>query len=173
LGPNNPDLAAPLANLASLYSDVGMYAESEPYYLRALGIYENQLGEDHPSVSKYGLYNLAMLHVAMNQADQAVREFDRSRRIVRKQAAQVLPLLAPQEQLDFLDRVDSMNFHAAMSLGLDYSEDPSIAAFTASWLANGKAVAQETLTERARLEQDIGNPKLQPIVKRLQRYVRI
>ena len=44
LGPDHPDVAQTLNNLALLYYNQGRYAEAEPLYKRALAIYEKALG---------------------------------------------------------------------------------------------------------------------------------
>ena len=49
MGPDHPDTASSLNNLALLYQDQGKYAEAEPLYQRALAICEQQLGASHPS----------------------------------------------------------------------------------------------------------------------------
>ena len=44
LGPNHPDLATTISNLAALYNNQGKYAEAEPLYKRSLAIQEKVLG---------------------------------------------------------------------------------------------------------------------------------
>jgi CHAT domain-containing protein/Tfp pilus assembly protein PilF len=61
LGPDHPDLAAPLNNLAGLYDIRGRYADAEPLYKRSLALREKALGPDHPDVAM-SLNNLAMLY---------------------------------------------------------------------------------------------------------------
>src|SRR2546422_10812580 len=51
LGPDHPDVAASLNNLALLYRTKGQYAQAEPLYQRSLAISEKALGPDHPSVA--------------------------------------------------------------------------------------------------------------------------
>jgi tetratricopeptide (TPR) repeat protein len=51
LGPDNPDVAIALNNLAELYYNQGRYEEAEPLYKRALKILEDTLGPDHPEVA--------------------------------------------------------------------------------------------------------------------------
>ena len=51
LGPDHPDVAKALNNLAVLYQKQGRYAEAEPLYKRALAIREKALGPDHPDVA--------------------------------------------------------------------------------------------------------------------------
>ena len=50
LGPNHPDVAENLNDLAKLYFKQGKYNEALPLYERALKITEKALGPDHPSV---------------------------------------------------------------------------------------------------------------------------
>ena len=47
LGPEHPDTAQALNNLAVLYDSMGDYAKAEPLYQRALKIKEKALGPDH------------------------------------------------------------------------------------------------------------------------------
>ncbi len=60
LGPEHPDVAASLNNLAGLYKVQGHYAEAEPLYKRSLAINEKALGPEHPDVAA-SLNNLAEL----------------------------------------------------------------------------------------------------------------
>ena len=61
LGPEHPDVATSLNNLAALYESQGRYAEAEPLYKRALAIREKALGPEHPDVAT-SLNNLAVLY---------------------------------------------------------------------------------------------------------------
>jgi hypothetical protein len=47
-GPDDPDVASSLNNLALLYHTQGKYAEAQPLYQRSLAICEKVLGPDHP-----------------------------------------------------------------------------------------------------------------------------
>ena len=61
LGPEHPDVAMSLNNLAALYRNQGAYAKAEPLYERALAIREKALGPEHPDVAT-SLNNLAVLY---------------------------------------------------------------------------------------------------------------
>ena len=61
LGPDHPDVATSLNNLAVLYHTQGQYAQAEPLYKRSLAIREKALGPDHPDVAT-SLNNLAVLY---------------------------------------------------------------------------------------------------------------
>src|SRR5437870_5060886 len=51
-GPDHPDVARDLNNLAELYYNQGQYEQAEPLFKRALAIREKGLGSDHPTQLK-------------------------------------------------------------------------------------------------------------------------
>ena len=51
LGPDHPDVATSVNNLAQLYRTQGRYAEAERLFKRALTINEKALGPAHPNVA--------------------------------------------------------------------------------------------------------------------------
>jgi CHAT domain-containing protein/Tfp pilus assembly protein PilF len=71
LGPDHPDVAASLNNVALLYFSQGDYPKAEPVYQRALAIREKALSPDHPDVAAM-LHNLANLY--FTQGDYAKAE---------------------------------------------------------------------------------------------------
>ena len=66
LGPEHPEVATALNNLAVIYRAQGRYAEAEPLYNRALAISEKALGPEHPDVA-IRLNNLAVLYRAQGR----------------------------------------------------------------------------------------------------------
>ena len=66
LGPEHPDVAQSLNNLAGLYQAQGQYAKAEPLHQRALAIREKALDPDHPDVAE-SLNNLALLYKTQGQ----------------------------------------------------------------------------------------------------------
>ena len=50
MGPQHPDVAMTLSNLAVLYTSLGRYADAEALYQRALPLFEQALGPTHPHV---------------------------------------------------------------------------------------------------------------------------
>jgi tetratricopeptide (TPR) repeat protein len=79
-GPNDPNTAALLDNLALLYQAQGHYAEAEPLYQRSLAIREKALGPDHPDVAG-SLENYAALLRQTARADEAERMEARAKAI--------------------------------------------------------------------------------------------
>jgi tetratricopeptide (TPR) repeat protein len=77
-GPDHPNLATSLNNLAELYRRLqGKYAAAEPLYQRALAIYEKALGPDHPDVAT-SLNNLALLYYTQGKYAEAEPLFKRA-----------------------------------------------------------------------------------------------
>ncbi|GHO62320.1 hypothetical protein KSC_012120 [Ktedonobacter sp. SOSP1-52] len=77
LGPEHPDTATSLNNLASLYEHQGKYEQAEPLYQRALTIWEQVLGPEHPQTAT-GLNNLAGLYASQGKYEQAKPLFQRA-----------------------------------------------------------------------------------------------
>ncbi|RXK82136.1 tetratricopeptide repeat protein [Chlorobaculum sp. 24CR] len=77
LGPEYPDVAASLNNLAVLLSDQGNYTEAEPLFRRAFAIREKVLGPNHPDVAT-DLNNLALLLKTQGKYDEAGLLFRRA-----------------------------------------------------------------------------------------------
>ena len=69
-GPDHPNVATDLNNLALLLQATNRLAEAEPLMRRALAIDEKSFGPDHPNVAT-GLNNLAVLLRATNRLAEA------------------------------------------------------------------------------------------------------
>jgi Tfp pilus assembly protein PilF len=70
LGPDHPDVATSLHNLAWVYSREGKYKMAEPLYKRALAIKEQALGPNSPDVAT-GLENYVCLLRKTNRMEEA------------------------------------------------------------------------------------------------------
>jgi tetratricopeptide (TPR) repeat protein len=70
LGPDHPNVAASLNNLASLYYAQGAYAKAEPLCRRSLALREKALGPDHPDVA-LSLENYAALLRKLDRTAEA------------------------------------------------------------------------------------------------------
>jgi tetratricopeptide (TPR) repeat protein len=82
-GPDHPDTAPSLNNLAELYNIQGKYDLAEPLYKRALAIDEKALGPDHPSTAT-SLHNLAKLYYTQGKYDLAEPLYKRALAILEK-----------------------------------------------------------------------------------------
>jgi CHAT domain-containing protein/Tfp pilus assembly protein PilF len=167
LGKDHPDVAQSLNNLAGLYDDMGAEAKAEPLYKRSLEIYEAKLGKDHPDVA-LSLNNLALLYAATGEPGKASPLFDRARRGARHHLASVLPALSDADKAAFFKNTTARNnLEAALSLGLAQWGDADLAARSATWLLNGKAVDQESLASSLLLARQSGDPAVGKLSARL------
>ena len=80
LGPEHPNVAIRLNNLAQLYQATNRLKEAEPLMERALKIDEASLGKNHPNVA-IRLNNLAALYQATNRFAQAEPLMERALKI--------------------------------------------------------------------------------------------
>ncbi len=83
LGPENPDLASYINNLANLYRKQGKYEQAEPLFQRAITIGEKMLGPEHPKLATR-LNNLAELYRKQGKYEQAEPLYQRALAIYKK-----------------------------------------------------------------------------------------
>jgi CHAT domain-containing protein/Tfp pilus assembly protein PilF len=159
LGDKHPDTAMSLDSLGLLHKAMGDFSAARSYCERALAIRREMLGDKHPDTAK-SLGNLCMLSAVLNDLPAAAQLKDEERHVVRRHVARVLPGLAERQQLVFLQSRDEGPFHASLSLGLHEHANPALAALSAGWLANGKALAHEALAERTLRIGDSRDPKV-------------
>jgi tetratricopeptide (TPR) repeat protein len=83
VGPEHPEVAIDLNNLAALYEAQGKYVEAEPLYERSLAILEKALGPNHPLLAQI-LENCAALLRDTGRSDEAVKMEARAKAIRAK-----------------------------------------------------------------------------------------
>jgi tetratricopeptide (TPR) repeat protein len=93
LGPEHPNVAQSLNNLAELYRSQGKYAEADPLYQRSLAINEKALGPEHPNVAQ-NLSNLAALYHNQGKYAEAEPLYQRSLAVCEKVLGPEHPNLA-------------------------------------------------------------------------------
>ena len=70
LGPEHPDVAVSLANLAEVYAAQRKYAQAEPLFVRSLAIVEKLCGPDAPETAR-SLGDLAAFYRASGKPKKA------------------------------------------------------------------------------------------------------
>jgi tetratricopeptide (TPR) repeat protein len=97
VGPDHPNVATSLHNLAALYRTQGDYAQAEPLFKRSLAIIEKALGPDHPNVATV-LENLAVLYRATKRGSEAEALEQRAAKIraVNRGRSAARPLAEPE-----------------------------------------------------------------------------
>jgi len=167
LGEEHVDTSIALNNLGNLLQEQGDVAAARGYLEQSLKIKRKILGDDNPGTATV-LNNLFVLEAAQGNGETAAKFADDCRRGLRRHIARVLPALSEREQLLFLKKSESGNFHRALSLALAFPEDRRIADLSAGWLLNGKAVGYAALGEQALLARDLNDPQLAALARRLQ-----
>nr|MBP9089826.1 tetratricopeptide repeat protein [bacterium] len=92
-GPDHPDVASSLNNLAELYRTQGRYADAEPLFKRSIAIRESKLGAEHPNVAT-SLNGLALLYKTQGRYADAEPLYKRSLAILEKVNGQDHPDVA-------------------------------------------------------------------------------
>jgi CHAT domain-containing protein/Tfp pilus assembly protein PilF len=93
LGPEHPDVAQSLSNLAFLFSSMGDYDGAEPLFQRAVAIAEKALGREHPILSVY-LENLGNVYIEMQNYARAEPLYRRVLTIREKALGEEHPLVS-------------------------------------------------------------------------------
>ncbi len=166
-GENHVIVASAINDLALYYNDAEKFELAESMFERSRKIYESIFGSNYHRLADTTWRNLALVHEAQNQSVRASDDFDHARRIVRKHVATVLPMLNEKEQLAFMQRTSRSELFLALTLGWKHPHDPQIAARSANWLANDKAVTQETLVQQTILARDSKDPRATELLPRL------
>ncbi len=113
LGPDHPEIATTLSNLAVLYGTQGRYVEAESLHKRALAIEEKKLGLDHPGVATT-LNNLAALYLLQGQVTRAEQLYRRTLTIREKKLGSDHPHTAtPLRGLAFVHKEQGRYTQAA------------------------------------------------------------
>jgi tetratricopeptide (TPR) repeat protein len=166
IDPQHPDLAFVLNNLALTKGYLSKDQDALHLNQRALKIREAKYGQDHPNVAVI-LHHLAMTEEKLGNTTTAAATIDRSRRIIRRHVATILPMLGEEEQLQFLINNDEVPFFKALTLAYRHADDAKLREMSFGWVLNGKAVSQESLAERALLLRNLEDPKYAAQAKEL------
>ncbi|MDP7561017.1 MAG: tetratricopeptide repeat protein, partial [Planctomycetota bacterium] len=101
-GPEHPDVALSLNNLAGLLRAQGSYSEARPLHERALAILEKALGPEHPDVAG-SLNNLAALLEDEGSYAEARPFFERSLSITLRHLSRNLDDMTEADRFRYLD----------------------------------------------------------------------
>ena len=149
LGADHPVVASLLAGLSMTYLASGRLKECEDYARRAVVLYELKYGADHPHTAA-AREVLAAALMKQQRVPESLDQFDLARRARRRVLEQILPVLAEDQQLAFLDTSFAAGFNLAMGATWSGHRLPLVAETSASWIVNHKAVALSALAEARR-----------------------
>ena len=156
-------------SLGIAYLQLGRLNDAEQQLRQALAIREKKLGRN--SIGLLMTYHgFVMLHVRRQEWSQAAAAADQARHIVRSHVSEVLPALSDKDQLAFLDGMnDRFTYYEALTLAYQRrdSGDPAIGSQSAEWALNGKAVANQCLSELTLLGRDSADATVRKAVRDL------
>jgi CHAT domain-containing protein/tetratricopeptide (TPR) repeat protein len=161
------DEAAVIYNtLGDLLLNTGKRDEAEKAFRRAIAVCEANYGPDHPDTTA-AIDNLATVLSSQGRWSQAAEELDRCRRARQSFLDRTLPAMSEDDQITLLAMGERLSFELALSLALKRRDEPGVAARSAEWLLNGKAITLRALARRAIQSRDADNPKAARILGEL------
>jgi len=166
LGPDHPNTATSLNNLAGLHESMGAYAAALPLYERALAIYEQALGLDHPDTAT-SLNSLAILYSATVRPHDALPLMEQALAVDARMLGQVFAIGSEQQRMTFL-RTQQGNLHAFLSLVWQhFRQDADVVQRTFDVALRRKALGAKALF--AQREAILGGayPALEPQLHQL------
>jgi CHAT domain-containing protein len=127
----------------------GLYAEAEEVFQQSSNVLRQRMGDDHPKLAALSV-NIATAQAAQGKWRLAAEQNDQGMRgLVREVRGQVATV-SPAEQLRVLRGQYAIGYQAALTMGWLQRVDPRIRTLSASWLANGKAIAHEASARQAK-----------------------
>ena len=152
LGPDHPDVARSLNNMADLYERQKRYADAEPLYRRALAIRERAVGLDHPETAT-STNNLAYLLRLEDKTADALPLLNRLIASGRAQSRVALSMLFDARLKDLLPPEKAFDD----ALNVIQRGAQSSAASAVNKLAVRMAAGNDRLAELVRQDQDLGS----------------
>ncbi|HEY4308796.1 MAG TPA: CHAT domain-containing tetratricopeptide repeat protein [Pirellulales bacterium] len=163
---DHPELINGLKNLGYALGCQSKYAEAIDSFQQALSLGKKQFGENDPdAVTTY--LSLARFSAANEDWRGAVQYAERGRRAARRRTSATLATLSERDQLFYLKQHEFPAYYTSLALALQLRQNPSIAALSANWVLNGKALGQEVLAERTVRAREGSDPTLKEITKSL------
>jgi tetratricopeptide (TPR) repeat protein len=100
LGPDHPETATSLNNLAELYREMRAYEKAEPLYQQALQIVRKALGPEHPETAAI-LENLGLLKFDLGQIDEAKALAQQNAKVRLAILSKILSFTSEQQRLTY------------------------------------------------------------------------
>ena len=161
LGPDHPNVAVSLNNLAGLYQTQGRYAEAEPLYKQSLAINEEALGSDHPNTA-LSLNNLAELYHLQGRYGDALPFVKRtiSQNSANKSIA--FPILYGSENQKLITPKEALNAsYTVLQRSISTAAGEAVSKLAARFAAGTNELAQlvrrdqDLTAEAGRLDKSI------------------
>jgi tetratricopeptide (TPR) repeat protein len=142
--------------LAMIYYQMGRFDKAEPLLTHSCKVLSDRLGPGHPSADG-AIDNLAATLAAQGRFDDAIQAMDRARRSRIAYVNRVLPALPEHAQFRMLASTERISRDTALAVALARRADPGVAARSAEWMLNSKAVIVRALSRRTVLVRESGD----------------
>lgn len=143
-GADHPSTATALHNLGSGQTDAQDYVNGRKHLTKAARAMLKTRGDRHPLTAGTFAY-LGILETATKQKDAAIAAFTSARDIANQAAWEVLPGLSTNEQQNFMRQTFDWTLYTSLALAEQIPENQQVLQSTATWLANGKGIAEMAL----------------------------
>lgn len=156
LGPDHPNTAYSINNLALLYQVMGDYTKAEPLCLRVLKIREKALGPDHPNTART-FNNLSYILLDLQKKPEALKLARKAQHAELETMKNILSFTSEQQRLAFQSTFNPYTLFASMS------NDPEIALAILRY----KCVVLDSLLEDRLAAEASQNPEHRMLINKL------
>ena len=143
-GADHPSTVTALHNLGSTQTDGQDYQNGRKNLTEAARKMLKARGNSHPLTAGTFAY-LGILETATKQTDAAITAFTSARNIANRAAWEVLPGLSTNEQQNFMRQTFDWTLYTSLALASQNPDNQEVLQSTATWLANGKGIAEMAL----------------------------
>ena len=157
-GTATADLASARNALADLYCETRKFAQAEELSRRNVTDGRTLLGQSHPDTAIF-LDNLAMTLILQDRRAEAFDELDGSRKSRRDFLLRTLPTLSEGDQFALINQSERLSRDLALLMAVQRRAEPGVAARSAEWVVNGKAITTRALATAEVMARDAKNPE--------------
>ena len=165
-GKGCPDHPVALSGLGDVLYAQGKYDEAERVLRQSLQAFDERK-EGNDRNRHITLESLIRVCIKRGRWEEALTHCTESQQAERRWLAQVLPALAPGEQLVYLSQVGKEPLFTALSVAMRCSDKSKAAATSAEWLLNSKAIGAECLAEQMQLVRQSNDPDVKQTLHEL------
>ncbi len=161
-----PDHPVALSGLGIAQFELRKYEDSYQTLRQAVLSFDAQ--EDSSDRDRsITLDGLIQACVKTGRWDEALAHCTESRQAQRRWLGQVLPAMAPNEQLIFLFQVERVPLFISLAIALHNADKPQTAEISAEWLLNSKSLAAEYLAGQIQSAQRSSDPAAKQTLQEL------
>ncbi|MFA6560754.1 MAG: tetratricopeptide repeat protein [Verrucomicrobiia bacterium] len=159
LGPEHPNVASVLRNLADVTLTTGNALKSELLRRRALAIYENNCSPEDPQIAGT-LNGLSLSLVVERKLENALESRERAWRILERQREQVFSFVSERQQASFVETLrDRINENISLA-ARELPNNSAARFFAFTVVLSSKGAILESIAQRQANIVRSGGPEL-------------